>query len=324
MTSTLRVPRQAPPAGTEVALVFPGQGSQYPGMLRDLQRCGPPARDLLAAAQEVTGLPVEELMSTGAPDVIADPHVAQVLVFVSATALLDELRGCGWAPAAVAGHSLGEYAALVAAGMLDWEEALRLVDFRGRAMAEAARARPGAMAAIVGLPGETVRELCRSACRGRELAVVANLNSSRQLVVSGTAAAVEDVAERARRAGALRARRLPVGGAYHSALMFPAADRMATRLRAAPLRPPAVPFVSSVTGALVTDVERYRQALLGQVTGPVRWQDAIGTLAGLGLCHFVEVGPGKVLTGLGRENVRDGHHHLVHELLAVPAGAGRA
>src|SRR5882757_3561518 len=181
-----------------LAFVFPGQGSQYPGMIKDVQRCGPGARSLLGDAQDITGLPVLDLMSTASAEIIADPHIAQVLVFLTSTVLLNELRQRGWRPAAVAGHSLGEYPALVAAEMLTWDAALRLVHARGTAMAAAAAIQPGAMAALVGLNPETVTAMCQSATRDPEHAVIANLNSATQLVVSGTEAAVEEVLESAR------------------------------------------------------------------------------------------------------------------------------
>jgi len=304
-----------------LAFVFPGQGSQYPGMIKDVQRCGPGARSLLGDAQDITGLPVLDLMSTASAEIIADPHIAQVLVFLTSTVLLNELRQRGWRPAAVAGHSLGEYPALVAAEMLTWDAALRLVHARGTAMAAAAAIQPGAMAALVGLDPETVTAMCQSATRDPEHAVIANLNSATQLVVSGTEAAVEEVLESARTAGALRARRLPVGGAYHSALMQPAADQLRPLILEAQLASPTTTFVSSTTGRVVDDLDEYRHALANQVIAPVRWQRTVGALTATGIDCFVEVGPGRVLTGLARDNARAAARHLGPDLLARPSTA---
>jgi [acyl-carrier-protein] S-malonyltransferase len=299
--------------------VFPGQGSQHPGMGRDLAGCDSTARALLPAAERATGLPVYELMTRADAATIADPEIAQLLVFVWSTVLHRQLDEEGVRPGAVAGHSLGEYSALVACGSLDWEAALSIVSARGRAMAEAARRQPGTMAALVGLDSETVSALCIRVCQGEAFAVIANHNSPRQTVVSGTADAIAGVIEAARTAGALRAKQLPVGGAYHSPLMTAAEDSLAPLLMAAPLRPPETPLVSSLTGQPVTDIEAYRGQLLRQVTKPVRWQAAVASLVEHGARTFVEVGPGRVLTGLGREMARDGRHLGAHEARRVLA-----
>jgi [acyl-carrier-protein] S-malonyltransferase len=305
---------------SRVAFVFPGQGSQYPGMMRDLGWCGGPALRAIAEATELTGLPIQELMTKADAVTLADPEIAQLLVFVHSAVQLRALRTAGLRPAVVAGHSLGEYTALLAADCLDWPSALRLVAVRGRAMAEAARERPGAMAALVGLDAATVQRLCGPDGAGGDQVVVANLNSPRQAVVSGTGPAVDAVIEAARAAGALRAKRLPVGGAYHSPLMAPAQAALAPLLRAASLRSPTVAMVSSVSGAAVTDLEAYRSALLGQMTAPVRWERAVRTLAG-GAAHFVEVGPGRVLTGLDREMVRGASHRTAMQARRLAAAA---
>jgi [acyl-carrier-protein] S-malonyltransferase len=293
---------------TGPAFVFPGQGSQYPGMIRDLSACGPVARDLVCTAEQVTGLDLAALMTNADAGTIADPQVAQLLVFVASSVLLAELRGRGCEPAAVAGHSLGEYTALVACGSLDWHTALALVTFRGAVMAEAARRRPGTMGAVVGLDLPRVERLCRAATERDGTAVVANVNSARQIVVSGTTEAVLDVLDAAAGAGALRAKRIPVGGAYHSPLMEAAQRRLAPLLRKAPLEPPRTPFVSSVTGEPVTDIEEYRAQLVAQVIRPVRWHAVTQRLGALGALEFVEVGPGRVLAGLGRETLRGARH----------------
>ncbi|WP_369368582.1 ACP S-malonyltransferase [Streptomyces sp. CG4] len=322
-----------PPAATQppcgpTACVFPGQGSQFPGMGRELNGFGPSARTLVTRAEHITGLPVADLMTTADAGTLADPEIAQVLVFVWSAAALQRLREQGLRPAAVAGHSLGEYTALFACGSLDLDTALSLVSCRGRAMRTAARQTPGTMAAIVGLPPDTVRALCEDACDDAGVVVVANLNSPRQTVVSGTVAAVRRVIDAARTAGALRARQLPVGGAYHSPLMAGAPVGLAMHLRDVRLTPPGIPLVSSATGRLVTDIEEYRDELLRQMLAPVRWQETVRTLLALGVRTFVEAGPGRVLSGLGREMARDARHLTVQDALRAgprplshPAGA---
>lgn len=292
----------------DTAFVFPGQGSQYPGMIRDLTACGPIARERLTIAEQVTGIDMTALMSTADAARIADPQIAQLLVFVASTVLLAELAEAGASPDVVAGHSLGEYTALVACGSLDWHSALALVAARAEAMAEAARWCPGTMGAVVGLAHEHVERLCSAASARHGTAVIANLNSARQVVVSGTVDAVSEVLAAAREAGALRARGIPVGSAYHSPLMADAQRRLAPLLRQAPLRAPRVPFVSGITGELVGDIEAYRLLLAEQITLPVRWHAVAQCLAGLGVTEFVEVGPGRVLTGLDRETVRTARH----------------
>lgn len=307
-----------------IAFVFPGQGSQYPGMARDLTMCSAAAHDLVAEAEQVTGVDITALMTSGDAATIADPHHAQLLVFVSSSVLLAQLRDNGVEPAVVAGHSLGEYTALVAAGSLPWRTALGLVAERGAAMAAEARRRPGTMGAVVGLAVGTVERLCRDATQSHGTVVVANVNSARQVVVSGVAEAVDAVLEIARAAGALRARRIAVGGAYHSPLMAPAQERLAAMLGQAPLQPPEIPFVSSVTGAPVTDIEAYRSHLLAQVTMPVRWHATVEAIAGGGATEFVEVGPGRVLSGLGREIVRGARHLDVRTALRGPVARAMA
>lgn len=306
---------------TATAYVFPGQGSQYTGMARQLDWCGQPARSVLGEAEDVTGLPLRELMTTADGTTLANPEVAQLAVFVHSMVQLREMVAEGREPFAVAGHSLGEYTALVACGSLDWTDALHLVAMRGRAMAEAAEAEPGAMAAIVGLESSTVRELCTGAGGTRAPVVIANVNSPRQYVVSGGEAAVRAVVEAARRAGAIRAKQLPVGGAYHSPLMASAQQKLAPRLRAATLREPRIDFVSSVTGATVRDIEDYREALIGQITAPVLWRYVVETLAMTEMRYCVEVGPGRVLSGLGREMARHTKHLTAWQLLSSkPSG----
>ena len=290
-------------------------------MGRDLLRCDERARALVPEAEDVTGLPIAELMSRADAATIADPEIAQVLVFVASGVMHRQLTDRGWRPDVVAGHSLGEYSALVASGVLGWIEALTLVAARGRAMAAAARQATGTMAAIVGLPVEAVAALCAEVSTADGPAVLANLNSARQAVVSGTADAVAAVVERARAAGALRAKLLPVGGAYHSPLMAPARDELRPLVEAARLTSPRTALISSVTGQPVHDLAAYRADLAGQITSPVRWQATVAALAGSGVRRYVEVGPGRVLSGLGREAARDATHLTAADALRTRSGS---
>ncbi|GAA1594630.1 ACP S-malonyltransferase [Kribbella hippodromi] len=302
---------------TGLAYVFPGQGSQRPGMGRELARCGAEARSLIGTAEQLTGVAIGELMNRADAATLADPEAAQLTVFVWSSVLSAELTAAGCRPTVVAGHSLGEYAALVAAGCLSWADALSIVARRGRAMADAARREPGAMAAIGGLSVDHVTDLCRQTSTDAGVVVLANLNAPRQVVVSGTPDEVDVVVDTARSAGALRVKRLPVGGAYHSPLMAEAERELAPMLAAADLHPPRVPFVSSLTGCKVHNMEAYRQLLSRQIMRPVRWTDTVGTLARIGVRTFIEVGPGRVLTGLGRNMVRTGRHLTGSEALAA-------
>ncbi|MFI7067123.1 ACP S-malonyltransferase [Kribbella sp. NPDC050124] len=302
----------------DAVLVFPGQGSQRPGMGRELARCSSDARQLIDRAERLSGVPVGELMTHADATTLADPEAAQLTIFVWSSVLAAELSATGVLPVAVAGHSLGEYPALVEAGCLSWESALAIVARRGRAMADAARREPGAMAAVVGLSVEQVTELCRQHSVADGIVVLANLNAPRQAVVSGTSACVDEVVEAARAAGALRVKRLPVGGAYHSPLMASAERALAPMIAAADLRPPRVPFVSSMTGTAFEDVESYRRLLATQITRPVRWSDTVEALGRSGAGTFVEVGPGRVLSGLGRNMLRTVEHVAGVEALGAP------
>ena len=306
-------PGAAPGVTPGVALLFPGQGSQYPQMGRDVARC-PRGRSLIAEAEAISGLPLADLMSTADAVRLADPEVAQLSVLVHSLALLDQVQAAGVRPTVVAGHSLGEYSAMVAAGMLDVPTAIRLVSARGRAMAAAARHRDGTMGAVVGLPAEQVQELCRTA--PAQPVVVANVNSPRQLVISGVPEGVDTVLAAAQQAGALRAKRLRVGGAYHSPLMAPAAATMAARWDGVTLRPPRCRFVSSTTGQPVDDPGRQAAQMRDQVGAPVQWRGTLRVvadlLAGCSPATVLEVGPGRVLAGLTREQAP---HLRVVELL---------
>ncbi len=282
--------------------LFPGQGSQHAGMGGDLWAVSPAARALAERAAALTGMDLIGLMAAADEPTLADPEIAQVTIFTLSTALAAALAEQGIRPDLVAGHSLGEYTALAVSGALPWEEALLLVQARGRAMARAARLAPGKMAAISGLEPERVAALCAAASRDG-CAVVANYNTPLQTVVAGDAGGIESVIALARAEGALKIDMLNVGGAYHSPLMAPARAELEPLIRRAPLRPPATAMLSSITGEFVTDIEAYRSLLLEQVTLPVRWGACAARLAALAQsgAALVEVGPGRVLGGLMRQ-----------------------
>ena len=305
------------PAATALrtCVMFPGQGSQHNGMGRDLYRTVAGVRDSLDAASERLGRDIVDLIATGDAQELAQTDVAQVAVFALATGTWQHLRQQGMNARMVMGHSAGEYAALVAAGMLGWDDALSLVVERGRAMAEACRARPGAMVAVGGLAGEQVERICAQvSATGHGVVVVANHNSHIQAVVSGDAAAVDAAAQLARENGAPRVVPLPVGGAFHSPLMAPARERLEPALRAVELRPPRTILVSSITGAVVEDVDAYRECLVEQIVRPVRWTQAMGTARLHGATAFVEVGPGRVLAGLVKSHSRSAPVHTASDV----------
>ncbi len=282
------------------AWLFPGQASQFVGMGQDLCAAYPEAREVFAAADELLGMPLSRLCFGGPAAELMRTEITQPAVFVHSMAVWRVLAAAGLQPAAVAGHSLGEYSALVAAGVLELGAGLALVQRRARFMQEAAAARPGAMVALIGLDVDTVLSLCRQAQERDQVAVLANINAPGQLVVSGDVAAVERVRGLAERAGARRAIPLAVSGAFHSPLMAPAAERLRPLLLEAPLQAPRVPVVANLTGAPASDAETIRQNLLGQLIQPVRWVETVQALARLGLADALEVGPGAVLQGLVR------------------------
>lgn len=301
MTTTTRADVSGPSGDvtSDLAALFPGQGSQYPRMAVDLRRHPEGAR-ILRRAEEASDLDLGRIAESGTTEELARPDVAQVVVVTFSLAVLARLRAAGITPAVVAGHSVGEYAALVAAGMLAQDDALELVAVRGRLMAEAAGDDGGTMAAVVGLDAARVEALCAAA--GDQPVVVANLNSARQTVVSGTVAGVEEVCARAAQEGAVRARRLNVGAAYHSPLMAAADEEMARRWATVRLAPPAGVIVSSVTGEVVTDPERHRELMRYQLGAPVAWTATMRSITDREPRAAIEVGPGRVLGGLCREH----------------------
>lgn len=286
-------------AGPAVArgFLFPGQGSQHVGMGADLISADSPLTRLLRRTEELTGHRLKEAMLLGPPERLDETIATQLSTFVLSLALAEVLRERGLRPALVAGHSLGEFAALVVGGWLDEDAALVAVTRRAEAMAACCARTEGTMSAVVGVPADRLDALCAQ-LHGR--AVVANRNSPRQSVIAGKRDAVEALGAAALEAGASAVIALRVKGAFHSPLMAPAQEAFASVVSELPLRRGVLPLVSSITGAVVGDVERYREQLSGQISAPVRWTDVMGTLRRSGVPAWVEVGPGRALRGLLR------------------------
>ena len=286
-------------AMVKTAFIFPGQGSQYPGMGRELAEGFASARAVFAEADATLGFRISKLCFEGPEEALqltANTQPAILAVSVAAAAVLREK---GIRAQFVAGHSLGEYSALVAAGALRLADALRLVRQRGLYMQEAVPLGEGAMAAILGLNGE-LDAVCREAAQGQVVSP-ANLNSPLQVVIAGNTAAVARAAELARGRGAKRAIMLNVSAPFHCALMRPAQDRLSVDLDATPVHDPEVPLVNNAGAQVVTSAAIVREGLKQQVTAPVRWEESIRLLRREGIELFVEVGPGKVLSGLVRQ-----------------------
>jgi [acyl-carrier-protein] S-malonyltransferase len=282
------------------AFLFPGQASQYSGMGRDLCEKYPASRAAFDEADRALGFSLSKICFEGTEDELKLTEITQPAVVTVSIAALRALAARGVTPAYVAGHSLGEYSALVAAGSLDFSDAVRLVHRRGKLMQEAVPAGVGAMAAILGLSPAQVDEACRRAAQD-EVVAPANLNSPEQTVISGHATAVKRAVEFASQSGAKRAVILPVSAPFHCELMLPAQQRLEEVLRNTPFGPLRVPLVTNVGAEAIEKGEEAREALLRQVSLPVRWEESIRTLLGLGVEVFVEVGPGKVLSGLLRQ-----------------------
>jgi [acyl-carrier-protein] S-malonyltransferase len=284
-----------------LTFVFPGQGSQKVGMGADLRDSRPDVYDrYLGLADEASGLPIRDYSLEGPIESLTGTDAAQPALFALSLALLEVAKERGLTPDFVAGHSLGEYTAAVASGALALEDGMRLVALRGRLMAGAQTERPGTMAAVIGLPAETLTELCRNASAAG-VVTPANLNTPSQTVVSGEIGGVERLMELAEEAGAEKVVRLQVGAAFHSELMQPAQATMAEAMKDVAWRDPDVPLASNASGGLVTTGDAVREALVAQIASPVRWVDCVQTLAGAGSTTYLELGPGRVLSGLVRQ-----------------------
>jgi [acyl-carrier-protein] S-malonyltransferase len=287
-----------------IAFIFPGQGSQKVGMGRALADAYPICRDTIEEADAALGEPLSRIIFDGPEDQLTLTENTQPAILAVSTAGSRLLMSRGIAPAFVAGHSLGEYSANVAAGTFAFDDALRLVRRRGRYMQEAVPAGEGAMAAILGLDAEKVAQACAEAADG-DVVSPANLNGAGQVVIAGARDAVRRAGERARALGARRVVPLPVSAPFHCALMTPAEARLAPELRALPVHNPRVPIVANVDGEPKRDAHAAIEALVRQVSSPVRWEAVVSRLASEGVTHYVEVGPGAVLSGLVRKIHRE-------------------
>jgi [acyl-carrier-protein] S-malonyltransferase len=286
-----------------IAFLFPGQGSQAVGMGKAFAERFPEARAVFEEADRALGEPLSDLIFKGPAERLTLTENTQPAILAASVAAFRVLEASGCRPAMVAGHSLGEYSAHVAAGTIDFADAIRLVRNRGRYMQEAVPVGTGAMAAILGLDPARVEQACREAAAG-EIVSAANLNSPAQVVIAGTAAAVTRASERAKALGAKRAVPLQVSAPFHCALMQPAQDRLEPELRALRARNPQIPVVANVDAELKRDAASAIDALVQQVSAPVRWDDIMRRLVAEGVNVFVEVGPGNVLAAMAKKAAR--------------------
>ena len=291
------------------AFIFPGQGSQFVGMGKGLYDNNAQAKELFEQANEIVGFRISDLMFAGTDENLKQTNVTQPAVFIHSVVAYKSLNNPK--PDMVAGHSLGEFSALVANKALSFEDALKLVSIRATAMQKACELQPSTMAAVLALPDETIVKICAEVQEETgEVVVAANFNCPGQLVISGSIKGIEIACERMKAAGAKRALVLPVGGAFHSPLMQPAKDELAAAINAIEFKTPIAPVYQNVVAAAVTDPAKIKQNLINQLTEAVRWTQTIEAMVAGGATHFTEVGPGKVLQGLVgkiyKEAVTDG------------------
>lgn len=276
------------------AIVFPGQGAQFPGMGKSLYEENPEAKALFEKANEILGFRITDILFEGTEEELKQTKVTQPAIFLHSVILAKTTPG--FAPDMVAGHSLGEFSALVANGVLRFEDGLALVFQRALAMQEACEINPSSMAAILGLDDQVVEEICAGI--SGEIVVAANYNCPGQLVISGSTKGIEIACELLKTAGAKRALPLPVGGAFHSPLMEPAREKLQKAIEETEFHAPICPIYQNVSTTAVTDVAAIKANLIAQLTAPVKWTQSVQQMVADGATEFVECGPGKVLQGL--------------------------
>lgn len=282
------------------AYVFPGQGAQFPGMGKELYESNAKAKELFEKANEILGFRITDIMFEGTADELKQTKVTQPAIFLHSVVLAETTEG--FKPDMVAGHSLGEFSALVANKTLSFEDGLRLVSQRAMAMQKACEMNPSTMAAVLALDDAKVEEICEDI---DEVVVAANYNCPGQLVISGTNKGIEIACERMKEAGAKRALPLPVGGAFHSPLMEPAREELAEAIRNTTFSQPICPVYQNVNAKPSTNVDEIKENLISQLTAPVRWTQSVQQMVADGATRFVECGPGKVLQGLVKKIASD-------------------
>jgi [acyl-carrier-protein] S-malonyltransferase len=283
------------------AYVFPGQGAQFSGMGKELYEASPLAKELFSKGNEILGFDIQKIMFEGTADELKQTKVTQPAIFLHST-ILAACLGDSFSPAMVAGHSLGEFSALVANRSLSFEDGLSLVSKRALAMQKACEKEPSTMAAILGLEDEIVEEICANV---DGVVVAANYNCPGQLVISGAIPAVEAACAKLSEAGARRAMLLPVGGAFHSPLMEPAREELAAAIEATNFNPPICPVYQNVNAQAVSDPNEIKKNLVLQLTGAVKWTQIMEKMLADGANHIIEVGPGRVLQGLFKKVNRE-------------------
>lgn len=279
------------------AYIFPGQGSQFSGMGKNLYESNEQARELFEKANELAGFRLSDIMFSGSDEDLKQTNVTQPAVFLHSVIAYTTLGTVK--PDMVAGHSLGEFSALVANGALQFEDAFKLVSIRARAMQRACELNPSTMAAVLALADDKVEEICAKVqAESGEVVVPANFNCPGQLVISGSKKGIDLACEQLKAAGAKRALVLPVGGAFHSPLMLPAKEELAAAIESTTFHTPGCPVYQNVVAAAVTHPDEIKKNLIDQLTGAVRWTQSVQAMVSDGATHFTEVGPGKVLQGL--------------------------